>query len=72
MTWAPSAAASRANCSCFAIIDSLSPVHVVWVMAARTVVIGFLSELAEPGRADGRCVGAQDERPLGQSARLLL
>ncbi len=39
MTCAPWAAASLANCSCLSSIDSLSPVQVVWVIAARTVVM---------------------------------
>src|SRR5476651_1288104 len=43
MICAPSLAASRANCSCLSSIDSLSPVQVVWVMAARTIVIGVSS-----------------------------
>src|SRR3990170_3999869 len=42
MICAPWAAASRTNCSCFAIMDSLSPVQVVWVSAARTTVMGVL------------------------------
>ena len=37
MTFAPWAAASRANFSCFSIIDSLSPVHSAWSSAARTI-----------------------------------
>src|ERR1700712_4829197 len=38
MTCAPSAAASRANCSCLSSIDALSPVQVVCVIAARITV----------------------------------
>src|SRR5262245_25821837 len=36
MIWAPCFAASWAYCSCFWIIDSLSPVQVAWTRAPRT------------------------------------
>ena len=38
MTWAPSAAASRAASSCLSIIDSWSPAQSVCSSAALTVV----------------------------------
>ena len=37
MNWAPCLAASWARCSCFWIIDSLSPVQLAWTSAPRTV-----------------------------------
>src|SRR6476661_6761981 len=37
MTCAPASAASWARCSCFWIIDSLSPVQLAWTSALRTV-----------------------------------
>ena len=56
MTWAPAWAASATYFSCSSIIDSLSPVHAVWTMAALTVLlIGFSSLLrgcARVGRLD--------------------
>ena len=37
MNWAPCSAASWARCSCFWIINSLSPVQLAWTSAPRTV-----------------------------------
>src|SRR6185295_13346419 len=37
MAWAPWREASWARCSCFWIIDSLSPVQLAWTSAPRTV-----------------------------------
>src|SRR5678816_1097554 len=37
MTWAPCLLASWAACSCFWIIDSLSPVQLAWRSAPRTM-----------------------------------
>src|SRR5215210_6376650 len=78
MTWAPRALASRANCSCLSSIEALSPVQVVWVMAARTIVTRVLGELVhvfvglaggvgELGRVDGPAGVVLD----GQRAEIL-
>src|SRR4051794_148714 len=53
MICAPCSLASRANCSCLSSIEALSPVHVVWVMAARTIVTASPSRRWSPSRAEG-------------------
>ncbi len=62
MNWAPCAAASWARCSCFWIIDSLSPVQLAWTSAPRTV----RGILASPhSRAGSGCSERREGTPRG-------
>src|SRR6476660_2113596 len=59
MNWAPCSAASWARCSCFWIIDSLSPVQLAWTSAPRTVrPITCVNSTDVPKRGEGTPLSA--------------
>src|SRR3954447_19414022 len=73
MTLAPRRAASRACSSCFATMDSVSPVQVAWTRAARTTLAMSCSfdGTSERLRActptvEGKAPAGKDARPLDQ------